>query len=135
MALKLLASSNWYLPLRLGHEAGAVTVLERHATGAAAEQGGPVGGAHAIVEVAEVDLELAWADFGGDHRDIDALILGGLRHVVQHIAEARQPFDMQVGLVIGVIAQRVAGELRQAVVEFFVEQVELQLKRPRPVER
>lgn len=36
---------------------------------------------------------------------------------------------MQVGLVVRVITQRVAGKLRQAVAELFVEQVELQLER------
>jgi len=35
---------------------------------------------------------------------------------------------MQVGLVVGVVTQRVAGELRQAVVELLVEQVKLQFK-------
>ena len=79
--------------------------------------------------MAEVDLELAGADFGGDHRDVDALVLGGLRHVVEHVAEARQPFDMQVGLVVGIPTERVAGKLRQAVFQLFIEQVELQLKR------
>ena len=33
------------LQVGLAHKAGALAVLERHATGAAAEQGGPVGGA------------------------------------------------------------------------------------------
>ena len=37
------------LQVRLGHETGAVVVLECHAAGAAAEQGGPVGGAQAVV--------------------------------------------------------------------------------------
>ena len=115
--------------VRLAHEAGAVAVLHRHTTGAAAEQGGLVGGAQAVVAVGEIDLELAGADLGGDHVGVHALFLGRLDHAVEHVGEARQALDVHVRLVVLVVGQRVAGEARQAVFQLPVEQVELQLER------
>jgi hypothetical protein len=76
------------IQIGLAHEAGAVAVLHRHAAGAAAEQGGLVGGMQAVVAVGEVDLELARADLGGDHVGLHALFLGRVDHVMQHIGEA-----------------------------------------------
>ncbi len=112
----------------LAHEAGAVAVLERHAPGAAAEQGGPVGGLQAVVTVAEVDLELPRAQLGGDDVGRHALLVGRFDHLVEHGGETRQALDVHVRLVVLVVAQGVAGELRQAVLERAVEQVELQLE-------
>ena len=47
-----------------------------------------------LASSAEIDLELAGAKFGGDHRDVDALGLGGLDHVVQYRGETRQALDV-----------------------------------------
>ncbi|MCY1344029.1 hypothetical protein D9M69_300560 [compost metagenome] len=116
------------LQVGLAHEAGAVAVLQRHATGAAAEQRGPVGGLQAVGAVPEVDLELAGAELGGDHVGVDALLAGRRDGVVEHVGEARQALDVHVRLVVVIAGQRVAGELRQAVLERAVEQVELQLE-------
>ncbi|MNZ39239.1 hypothetical protein D3C78_567280 [compost metagenome] len=110
------------------HETGAHAVLERHATRAAAEQCGPVGGAQAVVTVAEVDLELPGAQFCGDHVGVHALLVGGFDHLSQHVGVTRQAFDVHVWLVVRITAERVAGELRQAVFQRAVEQVELQLE-------
>ncbi|MNE31110.1 hypothetical protein D3C80_1246580 [compost metagenome] len=115
--------------VRLAHEAGAHAVLECHATGAAAEQRGPVGSAQAVVAVAEVDLELTRAKFGGDDVGVHALLIGSLDHLAQHVGVTRQTLDVHVRLVVGVIAERVAGKLWQAFLEAAVEQVELQLER------
>ncbi|MNN73769.1 hypothetical protein D3C81_1899150 [compost metagenome] len=79
--------------------------------------------------MAEVDLELAGAQLRRDDVRVDPLRVGGFDHVAQHVAEPRQPFDVHVGLVVRVIAERVAGELRQPLLECPVEQVELQLER------
>ncbi|MNL70618.1 hypothetical protein D3C87_1956480 [compost metagenome] len=100
--------------IRFGHEAGAVVVLERHAPSAAAEQGRPVCGAQTVIEVTEVDFELARAQLGSDHRGIDALRLRGLDHVIEHRGKSRQAFDVHVWLVIGIAAQRIARKLGQA---------------------
>ncbi|MNZ44831.1 hypothetical protein D3C78_624680 [compost metagenome] len=71
------------LQVGLGHEAGAIAVLEGDAPGAAAEQCGPVRGLQAVIEVAEVDLELAGPKLRGDHRGVDALGARGLDHFVE----------------------------------------------------
>ena len=112
------------IQIRLAHEAGAVTALHCHAAGAATEQGGLVGGVETVVAVGEVDLELAGTDLGGDHVGVDALLLGRLDHLMQHIGEARQALDVHVRLVVLILGQRVARELRQTVLQLAVEQVE-----------
>ncbi|MNF66593.1 hypothetical protein D3C84_483880 [compost metagenome] len=78
--------------------------------------------------MAEVDLELAGAQFGGDDVGGDALLIGRLDHFMQHAGEAREALDVHVRLVVLVLAERVAGELRQAFLELAVEQIELQLE-------
>ncbi|MNG35225.1 hypothetical protein D3C84_1219080 [compost metagenome] len=60
-------------------------MLERHAAGAAAEQGGPVGSAQTVIAMAEVDLELARAQLSGDDVGVNALLVGRLNHVAQYI--------------------------------------------------
>ncbi|MNK85609.1 hypothetical protein D3C87_1054940 [compost metagenome] len=117
------------LQVRLGHETGAVVVLERHATGAAAKQGGPVGGAQAVVRVAKIDFKLARPQLGGDYRGIDTLRPRGLDHFIEHWGKPRQAFDVHVWLVIGITRQRIAGKLRQTITQLAVEQIELQLER------
>ncbi|MCY1286455.1 hypothetical protein D9M70_354290 [compost metagenome] len=47
---------------------------------------------------------------------------------MQHAGEAREALDVHVRLVVLVLAERVAGELRQAVLELAVEQIELQFE-------
>ncbi|MNP23620.1 hypothetical protein D3C76_1163370 [compost metagenome] len=79
--------------------------------------------------MAEVDFELARAEFGGNHRGIDALGARGLDHFIEHRGKAREAFDVHVRLVIGITGQRVAGKLRQAIAQLAVEQIELQLER------
>jgi hypothetical protein len=105
------------LQVGLGHEAGAVAVLERHAAGAATEQRGPVGGAQAVVEMAEIDFELAGAEFGGDHRGVDALVLGGL---AMSSSTSRNATGARCACSAGRRRRRSTGrgELRQAVASF-----------------
>ncbi|MNI22880.1 hypothetical protein D3C73_764450 [compost metagenome] len=76
----------------------------------------------------EIDFELARAQLGGDHRGVDALCPRGLHHVIEHWRETRQPFDVHVGLVIGVIGRCIPGKLWQAFTQLAIEQVELQLE-------
>ncbi|MNO65671.1 hypothetical protein D3C76_564360 [compost metagenome] len=78
--------------------------------------------------MAEVDFELARAEFGGDHRGIDALGSCRLDHFIEHRGEARQALDVHVRLIVGIAGQLITGKLRQAVLQAAVEQVKLQLE-------
>ena len=79
---------------RLGHEAGDETVLPRHGFYRPFKQYRVVAGKHRIIDMVQIDLELAWRELGRRRTRRNILGLTGRVQVVQEVFDIPEVIRM-----------------------------------------